>query len=211
MYYPKSQIKTNLYTNGGEFIRSDNRQPYEGYYYSTSKGESYTGKTPNTPETVLLIKVSSQFSEDNSLNVKKSILSDDNSGELNVNSLDVIRYTRLQGEEPTNQPKVIIPYYIGALPIDSDYTVEEFRRYFCKKNNEIKYIEIDKPQYDLLVEQSPKILWQLYTPFYIDWQISGDKDHVENVNKNTVELEIFRKKLPKFGDYLRFDYLKYYK
>ena len=116
MYYPKSQIKTNLYTNGDEFIRSDNRQPYTGYYYSTSKGESYSGKNPNTPETILLIKISSQFSEDDSLNIKKSVLSLDNSGELNVNSSNVLRYLRLQGEEPLNQPNIIIPYYINSLP-----------------------------------------------------------------------------------------------
>ena len=46
MYIPKSQIKSNLYTEGTEFIRVDNNLPYNGYYYKTSKGKFYTGKTP---------------------------------------------------------------------------------------------------------------------------------------------------------------------
>jgi hypothetical protein len=43
-YYPKSQIKTNLYTNGGEFILSTKKQ-YKGYYYKVPM-EKYTWKTP---------------------------------------------------------------------------------------------------------------------------------------------------------------------
>ena len=39
-YYPKSQIKTNLYTNGGEYTTSQNQfstvaESYIGYYYKT--------------------------------------------------------------------------------------------------------------------------------------------------------------------------------
>ena len=39
MYYPKSQVKANLYTNGGEYVASDTNTPYKGYYYETSTGE----------------------------------------------------------------------------------------------------------------------------------------------------------------------------
>ncbi len=46
MYYPKSQIKTNLYTNGGEFIIESTGDDYVGYYWKTSKDEYFTGKTP---------------------------------------------------------------------------------------------------------------------------------------------------------------------
>ena len=46
-YYPKSQIKTGLYTKGNEFIISNNKESYKGYYWVTSTGEFYTGKTPD--------------------------------------------------------------------------------------------------------------------------------------------------------------------
>ena len=36
MYYPKSQIKTDLYTNGKKFITSRDGNEYQGYYFSTS-------------------------------------------------------------------------------------------------------------------------------------------------------------------------------
>ena len=45
-YYPKSQIKENQYTNGGEFIIVSTQENYMGYYWLTSKGEYFTGKTP---------------------------------------------------------------------------------------------------------------------------------------------------------------------
>jgi hypothetical protein len=46
-YYPLSQIVTNLYTGGNEFtFNSDGSGEYVGYYWKNSKGEYYTGKTP---------------------------------------------------------------------------------------------------------------------------------------------------------------------
>ena len=46
MYYPLTQITTNLYTNGEEFMYKNNLAPYSGYYWKTSKNEYFTGKTP---------------------------------------------------------------------------------------------------------------------------------------------------------------------
>ena len=57
MYYPKSQIKTNLFTNGKEFIRSDNRLPYVGSYWKTSNGGSFSGKTPEDNPYVELLPI----------------------------------------------------------------------------------------------------------------------------------------------------------
>ena len=39
MYYPKSQIKPNLYTNGEEFILSTTKETYKGPYYKISSGK----------------------------------------------------------------------------------------------------------------------------------------------------------------------------
>lgn len=55
MYYPKSQIKTNLYTNGDEFVFLSNQQPYTGYYFKTSTGQYFTGKTPDDRPNIEII------------------------------------------------------------------------------------------------------------------------------------------------------------
>jgi hypothetical protein len=36
MYFPKSQITPNQYTNGGEYALSTTEEEYIGYYYLTS-------------------------------------------------------------------------------------------------------------------------------------------------------------------------------
>ena len=55
MYFPLSQITPNLYTNGNEFIIQSTQQPYIGYYFKTSKGQFYTGRTPSDSPNLLLI------------------------------------------------------------------------------------------------------------------------------------------------------------
>ena len=47
MYYPASQIKTNIYTNGTELVIKSDNQKYIGYYYKTSDGKYFSGKTPD--------------------------------------------------------------------------------------------------------------------------------------------------------------------
>ena len=47
MYYPKSQIKTNLYTNGNEYTVLSTGDIYQGFYYKISTGEYFTGRTPD--------------------------------------------------------------------------------------------------------------------------------------------------------------------
>jgi hypothetical protein len=57
MYYPKYQVKTNLYTNGGDFILLNNSTQYKGYYYETSDGRYFSGKTPNESPSFEIVKV----------------------------------------------------------------------------------------------------------------------------------------------------------
>jgi hypothetical protein len=54
MYFPKSQVKPNLYTNGGEYILSTTKEEYKGYYYKISTGQLYTGRNPKEQSSILL-------------------------------------------------------------------------------------------------------------------------------------------------------------
>jgi hypothetical protein len=221
MYYPKSQIKTNLYTEGNEFVYKATNQPYTGYYYRISTGKYFTGRTPDDRPNLELLSLSGA---DNLIptetpNLFSSIavpvdgLYEGNEFGSNapINESTIINYAQLTNT-PTIQPKqFLLPVYNSPTPTEQDYQIGEFRRYFCKKTNEVLYLEITKATYDKLVGKDPQYVWSLYQPFNLPWQITGDKEQVARTNKNIVDLTSQRLRLPKFGDYLNNTYLKYYR
>jgi hypothetical protein len=87
----------------------------------------------------------------------------------------------------------------------------EMRRYFVKKSNELIYIEVNKETYVKIQKKDSEITWEMYIPFFISWSISGEKEQVSQTNKNIVDLNMVENKLYRFNDYLKNDYLKYYK
>jgi hypothetical protein len=201
MYYPLSQITTNLNTNGGDFIYANTRQEYKGDYYKTSKGEYFTGKTPQDGLNELLIIL--QPKSPISLTPQNDIESFFNTDDEQVGDYFDI----------TNQSLIApsVPTYSATLPTDQDYQNTEFRRYFCKKSNEIIYLEISKETYDKLVAKDSQILFQLYIPFNLPWQLTGDREQVYKTNRNITELSSVRQNLPMLSEYLKMDFTKYYK
>jgi hypothetical protein len=189
MYYPKSQITPNLYTNGGEFILSDSKSEYNGYYFKISTGKYFTGRNQDDRPNIELIPVEA-LSQDNintpNPNVNVNVLSLDStdfiSNQYEVNTDDVFDYFNLKNINIYNPPKTNTPYYNPVLPTNQDYQNGEFRRLFCKKTNEIQYTEINAVIYNQLIAKSPQILWQLYEPFNLTWQLTGDKQHVARIN-----------------------------
>lgn len=198
-YYPLSQIKTNLYTNGREYAYIISNKEYIGYYWKASDGKIFSGKTPQDTPTEELTPINTYNSNTSFSNIF-----------LNINQEDTnnITYLNIKNIPITN---IYIPPYSPTLPTSQDYQTGEFIRYFCKKSNEVIYIEINQDTYNLLLNKDPHILWQLYIPFNIPWQITGDKQIVAKTNKNIVELTMFKNKYYRFNDYLKNDYLKYFK
>lgn len=205
MYFPKSQITPNLYTNGGEFVYASNQEVYSGYYFKTSTGKYYTGRNQDDrPNEELLIlqtvqTIDTPIIQNSQLNYAST---------TNVYEQINEEYLNLTLSTPTI---TIIPTYNPVLPTQQDYQNGEFRRLFAKKTNEIQYVEINQDTFSKLVAKDPQILWQLYEPFDLTWQLTGNIEDVARVNFNTVELTSKRKRLPRLGDYLKFDYIKYYK
>jgi hypothetical protein len=197
MYFPKSQITPNLYTNGNEFAYSSNKQEYIGYYFKVSTGKYFSGKNPDDRPNEELISLETDIT---TINTEFSLSSI-------VTIIDPI-YSYIANQPVP--PPTYIPSYNPLIPTQQDYQIGEFRRYFCKKVNEISYIEIDKDTHDKLVNKDSQIEYSLYIPFYISWQLTGDKQQVARTNKNIVELTMKRLSLPKFNLYLREDYTKYY-
>jgi len=104
-----------------------------------------------------------------------------------------------------------VPVYYLNTPTDQDYQFGTFTRYFCKKANELIYIEISKKTFDKLSDRDPKIYWELYIPFQINWKLTGSRENVFKVNRNIVEIAINKNKLYQFDGYLKKDYLKFWK
>jgi hypothetical protein len=209
-YYPLSQITPNLYTNGDEFIYLIDKNPYIGYYYKVSNGRFFAGRTPNAvPGNIEIVRNTLQNNTTQSVLYQEISINVINTSNASADiDLEVIEYNNITNSRYTSD--VLLPYYNPQQPTQQDYQNGEFRRFFCKKTNEILYIEINKDQYDKLIAKDPQILWQLYLPFNITWQLTGDEQQVARVNKNMVELAIKNLKLPKFNLYIKEDYTKYY-
>jgi hypothetical protein len=56
-YFPKHYITPNQYTSGGEFAYKSSQIEYIGYYWKTGNGRFYTGKTPQSSETIELAPI----------------------------------------------------------------------------------------------------------------------------------------------------------
>ena len=194
MYFPESQITPNQYTNGGEFQVKSTCQDYKGYYFITSTGQRYTGRNQN----------------DNPVLELTSLIS--NTSNTNPNLPEVTTLTDYTYNNIIPAPFKIIykPVYNPNIPTQQDYQIGEYRRYFCKKTNEIIYLEINQNTFNKLATQSPDILWQYYLPFYLPWNLTGTKEQVATVNRNIVLLTMKNLSLPQFDAYLKFDFTKYY-
>ena len=215
MYYPKSQITTGLSTSGNDFLLSDGT-PYTGKYYKTSDGNFFSGRNPNDKPTFQLF------------------LKDKNSRILNSTSNPVpISQTRyqpnLQSEPYSNNMYIIDDGYYNSnpklwdrgeaprppqqtfpLPLDKDYENGFFTRYFTKKNNEHKFIEISKKEHNLFQSKSLTVEYNLYTCFSITWKLNGTKLEAYTINKKTAVLKERRSKLPGFTNSFQNKFNKYW-
>ena len=196
MYYPKSQIQLNLYTNGGEFILSTTKEDYKGNYYKVSSGKLYSGKNPTDKPNILLTLLDLNSPEEFKQTFNPDLITtqDDLSN----------------GSYPLNPPIRTIPLFNPTLPTDQDKQNGQFNRYFCKKTNELKYLEIDKETYNQLQSKDLKIAWDLYEPASLLWVIKGNQETVFNTNKTSVFKIEQNQKWYGFSQYFKENYLKYH-
>lgn len=203
MYFPQSQIQCNLYSNG-ELSVKKTQEVYIGHYWSTSTGKFYAGKSPNKEFPIELVKPS------------EASINRNNEGEnsktfdcISYSSFDVVNYLELNTKiNPDKFPQT--PFYISPKPTKKDYENQEFTRFFCKKINEPKFIEVNKDTYIKLVEENPELDYETYRPFKINWVIAGNQQKVARENKNAIDYA--ENKLGALGlaIYLQYNYLLYY-
>ena len=199
MYFPKAQIKPNLYTNGEELVYKENLNPYIGYYFSVSSGKFYTGAYPSnssielikseTPEPDILINVVNPYEsdftpvygldEDQEFTppTTKSYVIGGNLGDRKNQ-----RYMDL-----TSIPKIkTIPIPYNSKLTAEEATQEEYFRYFAKSNSQNIYTEIDKISFEKFSSQDPTVAFKYYTVTFLVWSL---KNNSFETNKNMVLLK----------------------
>lgn len=216
MYIPKNRIITNQYTSGNEFVFLADKTEYVGFYHSLYTGEFFTGKTPNDPPNNQIIKSSNTTDgiwEKTSKDLEFQQFVDNYDGftfndqQQNMESIRV--YNNLQ--ENDYSVTKLIPQQYYPQPSIEDYDLGSFTRYFCKKQNQHLYTELNKTTYTSLVNHDPNYLWQPYSPFKIQWTLVGEERNVYNANRNMVLLLEKRNKIIGLQNFLQENYLKFYK
>jgi hypothetical protein len=182
MYFPKSQIQINLYTNGGQLSLISNNSVYKGYYFKTSTGKYYTEKQPSKKgnHELKIIDQNLSFTTNPSIS--------DSYDEVLEPNLQLI--TGPTEFSPKEYSKKVIARQIPTLyfthPTNQDKQNGFFTRYFCKKNNELKYIEISKNMFLMFQNKDSKVAWDLYTPVSVQWAIKGT--NVESTNSYNINM-----------------------
>jgi len=193
-YYPKSQVKTNLYTKGGEFQLKSTKQKYSGYYWKNSKGEIFTKKSPNVGGSELLELIP----------------------KTSTPSINTITY--VEGNNVYNSLKkvniadsLLLPSYQKPSPTSKDYDLGNFNRFFAKKTNENLYIEISKNIYNKLKQKDKAYDYKSYLIFQLLWTLTGNSTQIAEINKNIIILTEQTYGIVGLKTYLKFNYLEFYK
>jgi hypothetical protein len=141
LYYTVDEITTNLYTSGSEWMFEDGVE-YVGLYHYYITNEVYTGETWNA-------KISQKLVPYKNINATSVIYN--SLKRLNINFKE--------------------PYAVIVSPTVDDMKRGSFSRYFFKKINDSRIIEIDKTQFDMYPDKIDPVM---YDAIYIDWVISGE-------------------------------------
>jgi hypothetical protein len=208
MYYPSSQIQTNLYSNGELSIKST-KQIYTGFYWKTSRGEYFMGKSPDSPNSNVELLNPRKSDKPRDPDNHEPVDGGGNMVQISYSSFDVINYLNLNKDiDVDNLPQ--IPIYTPSLPTKEDYESQEFTRFFCKKKNESFFIEINQNTFTKLKEEDSTIDYESYIPFKLSWTLTGEQNKVALENKNAVDYT--ENKLGALGlsQYIKYDYLLHY-
>jgi len=204
IYYPKTQIRTNLFTNGGEFINSVTKELYVGNYYETSLDQKFTGKNPQDPNSVPLIPIGETALDPTQTNADNDLVIDARFTEPNY------AYSIVTKQNP-NTPQPIYPKFYFAKPTEQDYKNTQFNRYFYKTLSGEKYVEISQGDYNSLINKEVKFLYQSVLAIILPWQLTGIKEEVYKTNARTTDNVEKQYGIKGLGLYLNFDYTKFYK
>jgi hypothetical protein len=157
-YIPSSFIEKK-HTNGNEFAYSTTGKRYIGYYNIINGNKFYSGETFDK-NSIELIRIS-----DSSIPeiIDYDIISD-------------FKVFDLKSFSPIN--------FSYNSPTEQDYQKGSYKRYFVK-NRSIKVggiIEVDYETFKDLVDQGGKYDYNIYEPFYINWNLTQTQRNIDQLN-----------------------------
>lgn len=198
LYYPKSSITENLFTNGREYM-FDTGVMYIGYYHRYDTGEVYTGPMwdPNSSVKLLPYTDITRFA-------KKSF----------ENGRELIAFLK----SDINTKKYSHPITSISTPSQDEYKRGYFYRYFAVKRNDPPVIrEINKDEYfnsgnsgglNTFLYKTGKIKWHLIGDEYDTTDSNGrvtKRGVIDNNIREVVALtQIYPYIYTIFGDYRKF-------
>tara|TARA_R110002012_G_scaffold86468_1_gene214818 strand:- start:1291 stop:2148 length:858 start_codon:yes stop_codon:yes gene_type:complete len=202
MYFPKSQIETDLYTAGAEFRTVTDSQEYIGNYWRTSQGLYFSGKNPQDNNVQPLQKT---LTNDTPRGGKLEQGNDDNENYIN---LSPNAYIASSGRRIREKVSVVneVPF-----PTKNDYTNKNFLRYFLKRITNYSYSETSKQKYNLFINENSKVQFESYEPINLNWRIKGKLIDVYRQNYNTVQYKGNVYNWIKFDLYFKNRYARYFR
>tara|TARA_R110001592_G_scaffold193326_1_gene440500 strand:- start:67 stop:963 length:897 start_codon:yes stop_codon:yes gene_type:complete len=207
-FYPKSQYQSGFSTNGNEYSTlSPLGDSYKGPYYKTSNGKIISGVSPTDTTPGLqqrLYPISQNLEKSNPLN-SMELIEGINDPKLIV-TIPKRGYTNLS----TSISSRNVPLKFFSTPTQKDYKLGVFTRYFCKKNNELRYFEIDKKTYSLLNSKNSSIAFDLYSAVELMWYLKGEMNQVFTLNKRLSGLIEKKEKWSGFSQYFKDKFTQFY-
>lgn len=221
MYFPSSQIETDLHTEGGFLRYVSTQEEYAGNYFRTSTGKFYTGKNPKDTPTVELELIPNQSEEYFEINNQPELIPETLVDEFNPNDSDTPPGNYSFFTLPENYTRVsklsfgvnpLPPLSTYPTPTESDYEFGVLQRYFLRKINEPIFLEVDKFTYDKYRDKDKNVMYKLYFPFSFTWEITGNnRDKAATINKNILTLKEKRLGIPGLVNYFKGKYDEFYK
>lgn len=198
MYYPKSQIIENLFTNGKEYkIQSTNKE-YKGYYFQVSNNQKFTGKNPDNKPNNLLVEISEKSNYGDTVTPTKSAYWSP--------SYKFLQKQRGNILSTAPQP----PTQTVPQPTQQDYSNGLFNRYFLYHTSNKSTIETNLTTYTQYKSKSPGVQIDIFTPVQITWSLIGNEKEVSKSNYNSVRLTEQNQQLYGFSNYFNKKYNQYY-
>ena len=197
-YIPKSKIKTGLFTNGGEYLLGGRN--YVGPYYVLYTGKAYSGLSQFDTSTQLLEK----YTE---------------ASPMNVNTVTrqgiVLPFERtVEGDiyaaiTPKDNSELLAPTQYYPKPTEDEKSIGEMTRYFLKRVNDSRILEVNLDMYNSIVNQDSRYAWPLWKPVKLQWLIKGTEVEVGSVNRKTVYYIEQKEQVKGLAQLLRFNFTEF--
>ena len=197
MYYPKSKIIPDQYTNGDKLIYASSKLFYTGYYHILANNQIFTGKNPTDGNPQLLIFPSQIDSRPQDIQDIPTITDEPENYTFGTSGLD---YDLIRTKNNIQPPSTSL-----LEPKYSEPSVQypSFIRYFVKRTNNSVFTEIDKSTFDKIVSKDKSYNWPSYIAFFLPWTTSAAaRSDIEQTNRKIVLLTENREKVYGLSQYI---------